>query len=135
MPGWVRVGEGGVRGEPLVHRRAVPWAAGGWAAVWHACAGFARSGPEGLPPQTLLASTPPPQPTPASLHPHPSGPSQSPGLQNQHRMRHGETASRPLVLTAKGRADVLLSLAAANVTGTGPHVAGIVLTDAGRAVG
>ena len=55
--------------------------------------------------------------------------------QNQLRARHGETASRPLVLTAKGRADVLLSLAAANVTGTGPHVAGIILTDAGRTVG
>jgi hypothetical protein len=33
------------------------------------------------------------------------------------------------------RADVLLSLAAAHVTGTGPHVAGIVLTDAERGVG
>jgi BioD-like phosphotransacetylase family protein len=50
-------------------------------------------------------------------------------------VRHGETASRPLVLTAKGRADVLLSLTAAHVTGTGPHVAGIILTDAGRTVG
>lgn len=32
-------------------------------------------------------------------------------------------------------ADVLLSLAAAHVTGMGPHVAGIVLTDAERGVG
>ena len=55
--------------------------------------------------------------------------------QNQLRVRHGETASRPLVLTSKGRADVLLSLTAAHVTGTGPHVAGIILTDAGRTVG
>lgn len=32
-------------------------------------------------------------------------------------------------------ADVLLSLTAAHVTGTGPHVAGIILTDAERGVG
>lgn len=31
--------------------------------------------------------------------------------------------------------DVLLSLTAAHVTGTGPHVAGILLTDAKESVG
>ncbi|EFN58138.1 hypothetical protein CHLNCDRAFT_141896 [Chlorella variabilis] len=54
---------------------------------------------------------------------------------NAQRARHGEPPIRPLVLTSKDRADVLLSLAAAHVTGMGPHVAGIVLTDAERGVG
>jgi BioD-like phosphotransacetylase family protein len=54
---------------------------------------------------------------------------------NQERIRRGEPPSRPLVLTSKSRADVLLSLTAAHVTGTGPHVAGIILTDAKESVG
>ncbi|KAI3427945.1 hypothetical protein D9Q98_006335 [Chlorella vulgaris] len=56
-------------------------------------------------------------------------------MRNARQLRHGEAATRPLVLTTKDRADVLLSLTAAHVTGTGPHVAGIILTDsAERAV-
>lgn len=34
---------------------------------------------------------------------------------------------RPLVLTTKDRADALLSLAAANIAGTGPHIAGLIM--------
>lgn len=61
-----------------------------------------------------------------------------------------ETAAHPPLLThqryrlvlpsyaahpAAHPADVLLSLTAAHVTGTGPHVAGIILTDARETVG
>lgn len=46
-------------------------------------------------------------------------------LQEEQQREGGR--GRPLVLTTKDRADALLSLAAANVLGVGPHVAGLVL--------
>jgi hypothetical protein len=42
---------------------------------------------------------------------------------------------RPLVITSKTRADVILSLTAASVCGTGPHIAGLLLTDSTAAIG
>ena len=44
-------------------------------------------------------------------------------------------AVRPLVITSKTRADVILSLTAAHVCGTGPHIAGLLLTDSTAAFG
>jgi hypothetical protein len=50
-------------------------------------------------------------------------------------LSHPPTDSQPHVFNTHMHADVLLSLTAAHVTGTGPHVAGIILTDAERGVG
>ncbi|KAL4444345.1 hypothetical protein ABPG75_012082 [Micractinium tetrahymenae] len=44
----------------------------------------------------------------------------------QERVQRGEPPSRPLILTSKGRIDLLLSLTALHLTGMGPHVSGII---------
>ena len=76
-----------------------------------------------------------PQPQHAPRPPHPTLPAPpSPQVRNRDRAQRGEAPLRPLVLTAKSRADVVLALAAAHVTGTGPHVAGIILTDSATSV-
>lgn len=54
---------------------------------------------------------------------------------NAQRLREGQHAVRPLVITSKARADVILSLTAAHVCGTGPHVSGLLLTDAPTTMG
>ncbi|GAB4821111.1 hypothetical protein N2152v2_008157 [Parachlorella kessleri] len=54
---------------------------------------------------------------------------------NADRAREGLHPVRPLVITSKTRADVILSLTAAHVCGTGPHIAGLLLTDSTAAFG
>lgn len=41
-------------------------------------------------------------------------------------------ALRPLVITSMDRLDIVMSLLAAQLSLTGPHVAGILLTQAGK---
>lgn len=54
---------------------------------------------------------------------------------NAARQQEGLPPMRPLVVTSKSRVDAILSLTAAHVCGTGPHVAGILLTDADTVIG
>ena len=41
-------------------------------------------------------------------------------------------AERPLVVTSAERSDILLGLAAANMSGSGPHAAGVLATDSSK---
>ena len=40
-----------------------------------------------------------------------------------------DSSRRPLVVASADRADVLLGLAAVNMSGVGPHAAGVIATD------
>ncbi|PSC72597.1 phosphate acetyltransferase [Micractinium conductrix] len=48
---------------------------------------------------------------------------------SHERAQRGDPPARPLVLTSASRQDVLLSMTAVHLTGAGPHMAGLVLTD------
>ncbi len=43
-----------------------------------------------------------------------------------------DSSRRPLVVTSADRADVLLGLAAVNMSGVGPHAAGVIATDGSK---
>ena len=69
-------------------------------------------------------------------HPAPATPAPLPPLPLPLPLpRPAAQPVRPLVITSKARADAILSLTAAHVCGTGPHIAGLLLTDAAATIG